>query len=443
MQFEKEILTALSTIQDPDLNQDIVSLGFVKHLNVNDGHVSLTLELTTPACPVKDHFKTQAKTLIEAIEGIKSVEVSLSAQKGANPLFQSSSHLKNVQSIIAVSSCKGGVGKSTVAVNLAYILSQLGAKVGLLDADVYGPSLPIMVKVEDPILDIDEQGFNPIEKDGVKLMSFGFLQTTSGNVGPAIMRGPMVSQIINQLLTQTHWGELDYLILDLPPGTGDIQITLSQLVPITAAIIVTTPQQVSLADVIKGIQMFDALQVPVVGVVENMSFFECSNCSTQHFIYGSGALEKLLQNFGYSNAFRLPLLKDVSKAGDSGKPAVLLDENSPFSLVFRHMAGTLAREVSRLIFQKVTPELKVTENKTLHFSNGSEPQITLSAFDLRSKCRCANCVEEFTGEKLVRNTELDPEVHPLDIKSVGNYAFGIQWSDGHSSLYPIEMLKQL
>ncbi|CAN0900173.1 Fe-S cluster assembly factor HCF101, chloroplastic [Linum grandiflorum] len=257
---ESEVLKALSQIIDPDFGTDIVTCGFVKDLEVDEAHgeVSFRLELTTPACPIKDMFEQQANEVVARLPWVKSVNVTMSAQP-AKPMYAGTlpAGLQTISSIVAVSSCKGGVGKSTVAVNLAYTLADMGARVGIFDADVYGPSLPTMVSPENRMLEMnpEKRTIIPTEYLGVKLVSFGF-----AGQGRAIMRGPMVSGVIDQLLTTTEWGELDYLIIDMPPGTGDIQLTLCQVVPLTAAVIVTTPQKLAFIDVAKGVRMFSKLK---------------------------------------------------------------------------------------------------------------------------------------------------------------------------------------
>ena len=273
MDRKAQVLDKLKGVIDPDLGKDIVTLGFVKDLNIDDtGNVSFNLELTTPACPVKDQFRASCEELLGELDWVGDVAVTMTAQQRKKPA-QSGNGLSQVRHIIAVASCKGGVGKSTVAVNLAFTLSRMGAAVGIFDADVYGPSLPTLVNAPFHGLFQDGDSIIPVEHDGVKLMSFAYAAAPQGEGRPAIMRGPMVSQVINQLLTGTGWGELDYLILDMPPGTGDIQLTVAQLVPMSAAVIVTTPQQISFVDVVKGVEMFDQLKIPTIAVVENMSYF--------------------------------------------------------------------------------------------------------------------------------------------------------------------------
>ncbi|KAJ6805647.1 fe-S cluster assembly factor HCF101, chloroplastic isoform X1 [Iris pallida] len=286
---KQDVLAALSQIIDPDFGTDIVSCGFVKDLHIDEPmqEVSFRLELTTPACPIKDMFEQQANEVVAELPWVNKVNVKMSAQP-AKPIFAGElpKGLQRISNIVAVSSCKGGVGKSTVAVNLAYTLAGMGARVGIFDADVYGPSLPTMVSPENRLLEMNPETRTilPAEYLGVKLVSFGF-----AGQGRAIMRGPMVSGVINQLLTTAEWGELDYLVIDMPPGTGDIQLTLCQVAPLTAAVIVTTPQKLAFIDVAKGVRMFSKLKVPCVAVVENMCYFDADDKRYYPFGKGSGA----------------------------------------------------------------------------------------------------------------------------------------------------------
>ena len=442
MTRESDVLAQLSAIIDPDLGKDIVTLGFVKNLEITDtGQVSFAIELTTPACPVKEVFKSDAKKAVLTLPWVTAVEVTMTA-KARSGLQKTGSGLASVSTILAVSSCKGGVGKSTVAVNLAYSLSKLGAKVGLFDADIYGPSLPTMIKVENTELFTDDAMIRPLVYENVKLMSFGYTQSPNGNSGPAIMRGPMVSQVVNQLLCQTNWGHLDYLVLDLPPGTGDIQLTLSQIVPITAAIIVTTPQKISFVDVVKGIQMFDTLKVPTIGVIENMSYFVCGTCDTHHRFYGSGALQSLVQQFGIQNTFEIPVNQEISELCDIGFPVVLEKPDSAITHIFTEMSSRLVRELSRLQFgEKQVPKITFVKEVGIQCEFQDQIQV-ISPANLRRKCRCAHCIDEFTARPKLDPKSISETIYPVSIKPVGNYAVGINWSDGHSSLYPYEALAQ-
>jgi Mrp family chromosome partitioning ATPase/DUF971 family protein len=439
---KQAVLTALSVIQDPDLNDDIVSLGFVTQLDITDGGVvSLTLNLTTPACPVKTIFESDAKRLVSELSWVTAVNVTMTAT--STGMKAMGKGLAKVANIIAVSSCKGGVGKSTVAVNLAYALSKLGAKVGIFDADVYGPSLPTMVAVDDTQLFYNEGFIEPPSYHGVKLMSFAYTQDAETESSPAMMRGPMVSQVVNQLLTGTNWGGLDYLVLDLPPGTGDIQLTLAQLIPITAAVIVTTPQKISFVDVVKGIEMFDKLSIPSVAIVENMSYFLCDGCDKQHYIFGRGALQSLVYEFGFSHVIELPVDAQVSPCGDSGVPLVIGYPESAIAKKFETLAGAVAREVSKLVhLNERIPVAEYIPAQGIVLRHGENSWVVPAAV-LRSECRCARCQDEFTGERRVFIDNVPESIAPVGMSPVGNYALGINWNDGHSSIFPYAQLKEI
>ena len=346
--------------------------------------------------------------------------------------------MQGISTLLAVSSCKGGVGKSTVALNLAYSLAKRGFKVGLFDADIYGPSLPTLVGLDGVHLEGTDTAIRPLVHEGVALMSFGFTQMGLTG-GPALMRGPMVSQIIHQLLLQTQWGELDYLVIDMPPGTGDIQLTLAQLIPLTAAVIVTLPQYLSFVDVVKGIQMFDTLKVPTVTVVENMSTFVCPDCAHAHALFGRGALDRLSQEFGLANTFSLPLESALSESCDAGTPYVLAYPESPLTKQFLEIGDATVREITRIRFEPVSRPVMTHTEAGLQVKVGHE-EWTVGCYDLRLACPCARCVGEFSGKPLLNPKSIDPTVRPLFIKPVGNYAVGIEWSDGHHSLYPDRLL---
>lgn len=352
--------------------------------------------------------------------------------------------LDGVQRILAVSSCKGGVGKSTSAINLALALSRYGLRVGLLDADVYGPSLPTLIRPEETTLFQSPEGLiQPLECLGLKLMSFGWIDPEQQR-GAAILRGPMVSQVVSQLATRVEWGELDYLVIDFPPGTGDIQLTLTQQLPIQAAVIVTTPQDLSFVDVVKGIQMFDTVKVPTVAVVENMSYYRCGNCGEKQRIFGEGAREKLIQQFGFQHTFEVPLDPRLSRGGDEGQPLVAEFPDDPVSAVFYELAEKTHGEINRLQLEDPgipTLSYNVGQNCELTYPDGRIVEIP--PFELRFACRCASCISETTGEQLVKREDLDPEVYPTEILPVGRYAASVKWSDDHrSSIYPYDYLQE-
>lgn len=345
---EAAILNALRQVMDPDLHRDIVSLGFVKNLKVQDGHVQFDIELTTPACPVRHRMEQQAKEVVSALPGVKSVEVRMTAQVRSRPVAHQEV-LPGVRNTIAVASGKGGVGKSTVAVNLALALAQSGAQVGILDADVYGPSIPIMlgVKGQRPFA-TPENKIAPIERFGVRMMSIGFL---TDERAPVIWRGPMVGKLLQEFLMNVDWGELDYLVVDLPPGTGDAQLTLSQSAPLSGAIVVTTPQEVALEDVVRALRMFHRVEVPVLGIVENMSYFVCPHCGERSAIFRSGGGRRAAQQLQVAFLGEIPIDPRVCESGDEGEPIVLRYPDSSVAQAFHELAGQVAASLSTLSFQ--------------------------------------------------------------------------------------------
>ncbi len=342
---EQKILDALRQVKDPDLHRDIVSLGFIKDLRIDGKDVSFNLELTTPACPVRDQFRTDCVRVIkEALPEVQNVHLEMTSRVMTHRNDQKESILPGVKNTIAVASGKGGVGKSTVAVNLAVALARDGAQVGLIDADVYGPSTPLMMGIHERPK-VQNQKLIPLEAHGVKVMSIGFLVDEDQAM---IWRGPMASGAIKQFMTDVLWGELDYLIFDLPPGTGDIQLTLVQTIPLTGAVIVTTPQDIALADARKGLRMFERVNVPVFGIVENMSYFICPGCGHREeiFSYGGGRVSAEQMNTKFLG--EIPLYTRIREGGDSGQPIVVLEPESEHTLKIFEISRNLAAEISIL-----------------------------------------------------------------------------------------------
>jgi ATP-binding protein involved in chromosome partitioning len=348
---EQEVLDALRVVRDPDLHRDIVSLGFVQHLRVEpSGVVAFEINLTTPACPVKDDLQHQARAAVARLGWVKDVHVVMTANTAAARGQGTTTPLiPQVKNVVAVASGKGGVGKSTTSVNLAVALSQTGARVGLLDADIYGPNVPLMMGLKDKPEVIGEQGrIQPVLRYGIKLVSIGFFLDERK---PVIWRGPMLHGAIQQFLRDFDWGELDYLVVDLPPGTGDAPLSLAQLIPLSGVVIVTTPQDVALQDVAKGLGMFKQLEVPVIGVIENMSYFVCTNCDTKHELFGRGGGQRIAEAFDVPFLGQVPLQPNVRTGGDEGRPVVLADPESAAAQAFSAVAGEIARQVSVLAFQ--------------------------------------------------------------------------------------------
>jgi ATP-binding protein involved in chromosome partitioning len=348
------VLDALRGVIDPDLGKDIVSLGFVKRLEVSDaGAVAFVIELTTPACPVKDRLQAQAQALVAAVPGVSSVNVEMTAAvRTAAVLEGGRVPVPGVKNVIAVGAGKGGVGKTTVAVNVAVALAQLGSRVGIIDGDIYGPNVPIMLGLNTELV-ADEQGrIIPAERYGVQVVSMGFL---THDDSPVIWRGPMLHGAVQQFFRQVAWSDLDYLVIDLPPGTGDVALSLSQSVPVSGAIVVTTPQQVSLADTRRAIRMYQKLNIRTLGLIENMSHFVCPGCGHESDIFGHGAGEELAQAMDVPFLGRLPIYEPIRIGGDTGQPIVIAEPDSPAARAFKAVAEQAAAQVSIASFSRVIP----------------------------------------------------------------------------------------
>jgi len=355
MATEAQVLDALSAVMDPDLNRDIVSLGFVKNLTIEGERVAFDVELTTPACPVKDQLKAEAERRVAALDGVGEVRVTMTAQVRSNRPETGADVLPGVKNVIAVASGKGGVGKSTVATNLACALAAEGSTVGLLDADIYGPSAPIMFGIREQPR-VHDQKLQPIQKHGVKVMSLGLL---ADERKPVIWRGPIVARMIQQLLTDVAWGELEYLVLDLPPGTGDVQLTLAQTCPVGGAVIVTTPQEVALEDVYRAVRMFGQVKIPVLGVIENMSYFEAPDTGTRYALFGSGGGRKAAEEFEVPLLAELPLVPEICEGGDRGVPVVLADPDGAAGRAYVELARATAARLSTLAMAEAARPVEI------------------------------------------------------------------------------------
>ena len=474
-EWQGKVLQSLKAVIDPDLNQDIVTLGFIKNLSLDPEtrQVSFDVELTTPACPVKETFAADCERYVLELPWIRMANITMTAQPSA--METSTLGMAQVGAVIAVSSCKGGVGKSTTAVNLAFALQALGATVGIFDADVYGPSLPTMITPDDDVVRFVGRQIAPLQRNGVRLMSFGYV-----NEGSAIMRGPMVTQLLDQFLSVTHWGSLDYLVLDMPPGTGDIQLTLTQRLNITAAVIVTTPQELSFADVVRGVEMFDTVNVPAVAVVENMAYYEVekektfdtdrlqsalsdalkekgingdsdnlakellqvvmdNTENTRIPIFGPGHKRRLSEQWGIEHTFSMPLMDKIASNGDSGTPYILEHPNRPQAAIYMELARAVVSEVAKTKYSQSRPDVVYDEDNHVLRIDGE----ILSPADLRRACRCAACVEEMTGRQILVPTSIPETIKPVKMASTGNYALSVDWSGGHRSLYPYRQLRSL
>ena len=481
-EWQGEVLQALRAVIDPDLNQDIVTLGFVQNLQLNDAtrEVSFDVELTTPACPVKEVFAADCERLVAEIPWTQSVSVTMTAQASQN-MDTETLGMTQVGAVIAVSSCKGGVGKSTTAVNLAFALQKLGATVGIFDADFYGPSLPTMVTPDNDVVRFVGRQIAPLQRNGVRLMSFGYV-----NEGSAVMRGPMITQLLDQFLSVTHWGSLDYLIIDMPPGTGDIQLTLTQRLNITAAVIVTTPQELSFADVVRGVEMFDSVNVPCVAVVENMAYYEVDKRAAvdqaklkkdfaaklaekgsfangeaddladelvqavldntpsepeQIRIFGPGHKNRLSEQWGIEHTFSMPLMDQIAANGDSGTPYILEHPGSSQAKIYTELAGTVVSEVAKTKYSKDSMRPDISYDDEKHTIKVDEEEMTPA--NLRRGCRCAACVEEMTGRQILVATDISENIKPMKMYPTGQYALSVDWSDGHRSLYPYRQIRSM
>ncbi len=339
---EQAVLDALRIVKDPDLHKDIVALNFVKDLRVNQGKVSFTIELTTPACPVKKEMELQARNAVLGVKGVREVEIRMSASVTAGRHGTGKQEIPGVKNIVAVGSGKGGVGKSTITANLAVALSNAGAKVGLLDADIYGPNIPLMMGISGQPRALNDR-IQPLANFGVKVMSMGFLAAQDT---PLIWRGPMLHNVIQQFVRQVDWGELDYLLVDLPPGTGDVQLSLTQTVPLMGAVVVTTPQDVALQDARKAIMMFRQVRVEILGIVENMSYFECPKCGTRTHIFNHGGGESTARKYEVPFLGEVPLDLGIREGGDNGRPIVLEEPSSAAGQAFAQIAANVAAQVS-------------------------------------------------------------------------------------------------
>lgn len=345
------VLEALKVVQDPDLHRDIVSLGFIKDMKIDGGRVSFTIELTTPACPVKDQMRDQARAAVLRVPGVSDVDVQLGSRvREAAGVEQGKAAPPGVKNIIAVGAGKGGVGKTTVAVNLAIALAKCGGRVGIIDGDIYGPNVPIMLGMKTQ-LTTDGQKIIPAEKYGLQIISMGFL---TGDDAPIIWRGPMLHGALQQFFREVRWSNLDYLVVDLPPGTGDVALSLSQTVPVAGAIVVTTPQQVSLADSLRAVRMYQKLNIPALGIIENMSYYVCPTCSHEADIFGHGGGEKMAAEVGAPFLGRIPIYQPIREGSDSGVPLMISAPESPASRAFMEVAEQTAAQISIKSFARPT-----------------------------------------------------------------------------------------
>ncbi len=354
---EARVLDALRVVRDPDLGRDIVSLGFIKDLTVSSDRVSFTIELTTPACPVKDQMRDQARAAVMQL-GVGTVDVHMSARvrEAADP-NAGRAQVPGVKNVIAVGAGKGGVGKTTVAVNLAIALAKCGSKVGMIDGDIYGPNVPMMLGLKTQLM-TDGQKMVPAEKYGLQVVSMGFLTSDDA---PIIWRGPMLHGALQQFFREAAWVDLDYLIVDMPPGTGDVALSLSQTVPVAGAIVVTTPQQVSLADSRRAVAMYKKLNIPTLGIIENMSYFVCPSCQHEADIFGRGGGEAMAASLKIPFLGRIPIYQPIREGSDAGVPLLIGEPESPAARAFMAVAEQTAAQVSIASYSRPTIPLTVVK----------------------------------------------------------------------------------
>jgi ATP-binding protein involved in chromosome partitioning len=351
---EAAVLEALKAVQDPDLHRDIVSLKFIKNLRIDGGRVAFSIELTTPACPVKDLMRDQAREVVSRVSGVTDVIVEMTAQvRSTLSADLGKAPVPGIKNIIAVGAGKGGVGKTTVAVNLAIALSQYGGRVAMIDGDIYGPNVPIMLGVRAQLMtDAEGKKIVPAEQYGIKLVSMAFL---TNDDAPVIWRGPMLHGVIQQFFRDVRWEDIDYLIVDMPPGTGDVALSLSQTVPVSGAVVVTTPQTVSLADTRRAVRMYQKLNVPTLGLIENMSHFICPECRHESDIFGKGGGETLANELNVPFLGRVPIYEPIRIGGDTGVPITIGEPASPASQAFRTTAERLAAQLSIASYKRPIP----------------------------------------------------------------------------------------
>lgn len=479
----EQILSALNQVFIPEIKNNLVDGGLVGEIQSTDGKITVRVVLPVNLRHLRDSLKATCIKSLEVMSGVTQVEVSVGFQiagatnavnqsKAPNAEAEIMPGLSRVKYVLAVASGKGGVGKSTVTANLAAAIAHTGARVGVMDTDIYGPSMGIMFGIEDAPRVDQNKNIYPVDVQGLKVISMSMFTDANSAV---IWRGPMVSQMVQTFLRSVMWGELDYLLIDLPPGTGDIALTLTQSAPLSGAVIVTTPQEVSLLDVRRGLKMFEKVSVPVVGIVENMSYFVCDGCEKKHYIFQQGGGSRTALTLGLPFLGELPLDPRVSKTGDNGQPIVMQFPDADVSKVYQKIASevmtklSIAKEQGELLleYNLLWTDLKTTADfaalnrdvLTLHkdthqttknskpsgpefftsdpnglligWNQGAETVYPLG--DLRYYCPCASCVDEWTGERTIKREQIMAGVTPKRLFSVGRYAMGLEWSDGHKS----------
>ncbi len=427
----QKTLNALREVMHPSSTRNIVDEGLVRNVVIEEGKVTFDLMVHSSAPSIVHEIEMRARQAVEALDSVEQVvcQVKTSAQPAQNARPQVQSPINQVKNIIAVSSAKGGVGKSTMAAHLARELKQQGYNVGLVDVDIYGPSLPTLFNLPKVDIYMNEQKLlMPVEQDGLKLMSFGFLLGDK----PAVMRGPVVTRYVQQILLNTDWGALDYLLIDMPPGTGDVQLTITQSIRLTGAVIITTPHTLSLIDVARGILMFEKVEVPIVGVIENMSYLQTGE--DRHYVFGQSSVQGLSERFGVEILGEIPILPELSGvAGPSqSTPAI----QSAVKQMIRSV------DTVRSSSQDI-PTIKFDERKVqLSWKNGEHWSV--NNFDLRMISQDALSVNEITGQRILKEADVPKDIAAEEITPLGNYGIGIAWNDGHSAaIYTYKNIRQI
>ena len=452
----EQVLEALARVTNPEFSgAGIVELGQVGDIRICAPAASVAVILPNVASAAAGRIREQARRALLAIPGISRAEVAVRAEVTASPVARapapdprqrgapSPSKPPGVRNVVAVASGKGGVGKSTISANLAVALAERGARVGLLDADVYGPSQTTMFGRDDRPETDDQRRLLPIEAHGVRFISMGML---SSKETPVIWRGPMASRLVQQFFSGVVWGELDYLLVDLPPGTGDVQLTIAQTAALAGAVIVTTPQAVARTIAEKGLRMFQPVGVPVLGVIENMNSFVCPHCGEATAIFSTGGGEEVARDLGLPFLGGVPLDPRVVAAGDEGEPTVVRDPDSPAASAYREIARRVSLEVARSnqAERGETAESVRVENGVVvvRWNDGREDRLGFEY--LRNHCPCATCVDEWSGRRRSLTLLLPTSFAPRKLVPVGNYGVQIHWSDGHDTgIFSHQLLRRL
>jgi len=439
MEEIKSIKTKLSKIYHPILDCFFNSDSVLDSIDLVEGNVICSFYEPAGSSIIKE-MQHQIETLLFELDWVKSIEIKIKLMNHETKKINEGLDL--VKNIIAVSSCKGGVGKSTIALNLAATLAENGAQVGLFDADIHGPSLPTLIQPTDIGSTIDENQLPPFLSNGIKLMSYGYIQEQANQ--PAILRGPIASNLLKQLLFKTDWGYLDYLIIDCPPGTGDILLTITQDIQLSSAIIVTSPHPLAYVDVQKGIEMFRKVNVPITSIVENMSYFICNNCDEKHYLYGSGQLQNFAKKNNISNWFELPVNKILANYNNKNVPFIMNTTNEDDTKKrFNKLANST---IWNIVKSTLIPDILIKDNKQKKSIciTVAEKEFEIEYKKLRNECKCAYCVDEMTGKKILDINLISKDLEIETNFLVGHYAQGITWKENgttHSSMYTNEFLK--